>query len=216
MGSRMKKSAVVALGGITGALSLLCLFLSFLPASEYMMPMLAGMLLLPITVECGKRQGLLVYAAVALLALFLTPSLESRVLYATFFGYYPVLKAVFEEKLPRVPELLCKLLLFNAVICASYWLMLRFFGLDPAVFEIGGHDQVGQNRILTGEIFAHVFGVAQAEIAHGQFDILRFQRLGQPREERLFLIMQHADVIPIEQNVSHASMSPFLSSVCRR
>ena len=140
MGGRMKTSAAVALGGITGALSLLCLFLSFLPASEYMMPMLAGMLLLPITAECGKRQGLLVYASVALLALFLTPSLESRVLYAAFFGYYPVLKAVLEEKLPRVPELLCKLLLFNAVICASYWLMLRFFGLDPAVFEIGGHN----------------------------------------------------------------------------
>lgn len=135
----MKKSGEIALGGITGALSLLCLFLSFLPASEYVMPMLAGVLLLPAAVECGKRHALLVYGSVAILALFLTPSLESRVLYAAFFGYYPVVKALFEEKLQRAAGLLCKLLLFNAVMCASYWLMLRFFGLDPAVFDIGGH-----------------------------------------------------------------------------
>lgn len=139
MGSRMKKSGEIALGGITGALSLLCLLLSFLPASEYVMPMLAGALLLPITAECGKRRGFLVYGSVAVLALFLTPSLESRVLYVAFFGYYPVLKAFLEAKLPRLPEVLVKLALFNAVICASYWLMLRFMGLDPSVFDIGGH-----------------------------------------------------------------------------
>ena len=73
-------------------------------------------------------------------------------------------------------------------------------------FTIDENDVNETNFVLTA---ASVMGECQR-------DILRFQRFGQPRKEGFFLIMQHADVIPIEQNVCHASGSPFLSSVCRR
>ena len=102
------------------------------------MPMLAGMLLLPITVECGKRQGLLVYASVALLALFLTPSLESRVLYAAFFGYYPTLKLWLEGHTHRWVGCLIKFAVFNLTMVGSYVLMLRVFGLPADSFELFG------------------------------------------------------------------------------
>ena len=138
MGTPMRPAGKVALGGMMGALSLMCLMRSFIPSTEYMMPAIAGALLLPVVVECGRRWGLMVYAVTAILALLFTPMLEPRVLYVAFFGYYPVLKAALEGQPLRWLEWVGKLAVFNGSVCLSYWLMLQFMGLDPAVFEIFG------------------------------------------------------------------------------
>lgn len=140
MSTPMNRTGKVALGGILGALSLLCLLLSFIPASEYMMPAMAGALLLPVVIECGHRWGLMVYAVTAVLALLFTPALEPRVLYVAFFGYYPVFKAVLESQSRRWLEWMAKLAVFNGAVCLSYWLMLKFLGLSPEVFDFFGVD----------------------------------------------------------------------------
>ena len=128
----------LAVGGVMTALAVVALLLSFVPMTEYMMPALAGAMLLPVVMECGRRWAVGAYVAAALLALLLTPALEPKVLFVAFFGYYPIAKAWLESHLRKWLCWMAKLVIFNAAVCVAYWLMLRFFSLDPAVFDFFG------------------------------------------------------------------------------
>ena len=81
--------------------------------------------------ELGKGWAFGVYAAAGLLAILVIPSKEAAVLFVVFFGYYPILKAVLEKKLhSRLLEWIVKLLLFLSVMSVSYYLMIRFMGIE--------------------------------------------------------------------------------------
>ncbi len=134
----MKTTAKVAFGGIIGALSLACMFLTVFPFTEMALPAVAGAVLMPVVLEIGAKWGLMVYAADALLALLIAPNMEAKVLFIAFFGYYPVLKAILERLNIRWLEWLIKLVLFNVSMVVSYWLMMRFFGLPDDTFELFG------------------------------------------------------------------------------
>lgn len=134
----LKQSAKVALGGILCALSLVCMLLTFFPVSEIGLPALAGAVLIPIVLEIGVKWGWMAYACVGLLSLLICPNMESKLLFIAFFGYYPVLKAIVERLRKVWLEWLIKLVLFNATMVASYWLLLTFFGLPADSFEIFG------------------------------------------------------------------------------
>lgn len=134
-----KTAAAVAFCGVMSALSLLFLLLTAVPVTEISLAALAGLTAVPVVIEVGRRFGLLQYAAVAVLALLLVPTMEGKALYIAFFGYYPVFKSFIEQRrLPRAAEWVLKLLVFNAATVAAYLIMLRFFGLDPQSFTIGG------------------------------------------------------------------------------
>ncbi|MBQ2780722.1 MAG: hypothetical protein IJF42_04090 [Clostridia bacterium] len=128
----------LAIGGVMTALAVVALLLSLVPMTEYMMPALAGAMLLPVVMECGRRWAVGSYVAAALLALLLTPSLEAKVLFVAFFGYYSIAKAWLEGHFRPWLRWTCKFALFNIAVCVSYWLMLQFFSLDPAVFDFFG------------------------------------------------------------------------------
>jgi len=135
----MKQSGKVALGGIVSALSLsLLVSIAVIPFLTYALPAVAGSFLCIIVVEIGKRWACAVYAAVAILSLLIVPEKEVAFLYCALFGYYPVAKAALEQRLPKWLAMLCKLLLFNAAIAASYFLMMRFMGVVVDEFELWG------------------------------------------------------------------------------
>mgnify|MGYP007047903890 CR=1 FL=1 len=134
-----RSSGRIALCGITAALSLLFLLLTALPVTEMALPALAGVVLIPVVIELGRRAGLLTYVAVSLLALLVVPSLEGKALYVAFFGYYPIVKALLESRRPpRALEWTLKLLVFNLATVTTYWLLLTFFALPAETFTIGG------------------------------------------------------------------------------
>ena len=61
----MKKSAVMALCGMTAALSVVLLWLgAVLEVGMYAAPMLAGFCLLPVGTRCGRRSQILLWLAV--------------------------------------------------------------------------------------------------------------------------------------------------------
>lgn len=124
----------VAFGGITSALSLVCMFLSsLLPFAEYTCPALAGIALTALVIDFGKRTAYLAYAVVALLSLIIVPNKESALLFLFFFGYYPILKASLEQIHPRILEWAAKLAVFNAAILAAYWLMINALGMSQVL-----------------------------------------------------------------------------------
>ena len=135
----MKQSGKVALGGVLGALAVVCLLGTVFPYATFALPAMAGLVLVPVAIEAGKGPGWVTFLAVAALNLLLTPSMEAKILFIAFLGYYPLLKLLLDP-LPPVFSWVIKFALFNATVVSAYWLMLRLFALEDNSFEMFGVD----------------------------------------------------------------------------
>ncbi len=167
----MKQTSKLALGGILSALATLCLLLTVFPYATFALPALAGLVLLPVSLECGSRWGWCCYAAVSLLAFFVAPDKESALLFVLLFGYYPTLKLWLDSLLNPILRWGLKLALLNATAIGSYFLAtlvlhlpveMELFGLDlPLVFLLlcNGvfllYDQGLSNMVLVYETRLH-------------------------------------------------------------
>ena len=159
----MKQSAKTALGGVLAALMLVILFLfSLFPSLTIAAPAVASMLMLFVVLEIGRGWAFGVYLAVSALALILIPVKEAAVLFAAFFGYYPILKQILEKYIrPRFLEWCIKIVLFVGIMFASYYLMIRFMGIEfdeidrygkaaiPLLLCVGAAAFVGYDFCLT-------------------------------------------------------------------
>ena len=126
----MKQSSKCAVGGIVAALSLvLMISVAIIPFMTYALPALAGAFIVFVVIEIDKKWAAGVYAAVAILGIFLVPEKEVAVLYLAFFGYYPILKAVIESKTGTIVGWILKILTFEITMIVSYWLMIKFMGV---------------------------------------------------------------------------------------
>lgn len=131
MTKNLKKTSKIALSAVFSALSVaLMALISVIPSLELALPAIAGLFVAVMVIEIDRKWALGVWAAVSVLSLMIVPNKEVAIVYTVFFGYYPVLKSVLESKLPRVAEYAVKILTFTAVMTASYYLMMRFMGVD--------------------------------------------------------------------------------------
>lgn len=135
--NRAGKSRRIAFGGIVAGLSLaVLLFAGLFPFLEYACPAAAGILLVMLVLDFNKKTALIAYAAVALLALLICPNKEAAVLFACFFGCYPILKSCFEQLRSRILEWVLKLVFFNVSVLAGYWIVINLFGLTEVLESI--------------------------------------------------------------------------------
>jgi len=135
----LKISSKTALGGITAAVSIALMFvLSLIPLFTYTVPAAAAILIVPIVIEINKIWALGVYASTAILGILIIPNKEVAIIYAAFFGYYPILKAIIEKRMPFIPEWLLKITVFNVSLFASYYFMIRLMGLEIDEFQTFG------------------------------------------------------------------------------
>lgn len=125
----MKQSSRTAVSGMVAALSVVIMMLTIIPVLTYTAPAFAGILLMVIVIEINKKWAFGVYVAVGILSLLLATDKEAAVMYVAFFGYYPIIKAILESKLPRVAEWLCKFLIFNITMVASYFVIIKVFNI---------------------------------------------------------------------------------------
>ena len=126
-----KKVSRIALGGVLAALSLVLLYLSCLaPTGRIGIVAVAGLVPAVGVVSGGLGAGFLCYGAAGILGLILVPDKGCALLYAAFFGLYPMVKSAV-ERLRKLPlELLLKLVFFNAV------LTVFLFGLSGLLFPL--------------------------------------------------------------------------------
>lgn len=125
----LSQASKTAIGGMAVALSVVLMLPTAFEIFVYALPAIAGMLTLFCVIELGKSWAAGVYAASSAIGLLLIPNKEAVVLYVAFFGYYAILKAVFESWLPRAVEYLLKFLVFNASVVAAYALLVKVFGM---------------------------------------------------------------------------------------
>ena len=150
------KSSQVAIGGMASGLCLLLMFLTgMIPFSDYVCPTFAGLVLIAVAEEMGRKTAFIVYGATALLSLLLAPSKEAAILFLFFFGYYPVLRTILEQRVGvKLLRLVAKLLLFNVMIVLGYLVVINVLGIPDILEEFGSF---GKYSALVLLLFGNVF-----------------------------------------------------------
>jgi len=125
-------AANIALGGILAALAVVIMGMgTLIPVATYVCPMLCAILLQLILKICGEKIAWGWYGAVSILSMLMAPDKEAAAIFLVL-GYYPILKPMFDR---RKGKWFWKLLFFNAVILATYWLLMHLFGFDQITAE---------------------------------------------------------------------------------
>ncbi|MBQ4264725.1 MAG: hypothetical protein IJB85_04355 [Clostridia bacterium] len=133
--SSREQSKRIAFCGLTAALSVaLMLTGGLIPIATYCAPMAAGILLLPVMLEYGKKSAWTAYAAVALITLLMGVDKEASFFYL-FIGYYPLLKWEIERIKNKKLRLLCKLLVFNAAVIIMYLVLGFLLNMNALIQE---------------------------------------------------------------------------------
>lgn len=124
----MKTTSLTALGGIVTALSVFIMFLAgVIPNMTYVIPGICGVLLIPTVREADLKWSVFIYTAVSLLSIFIVADKEAVVMYIFFFGYYTIVKNIYDRRIPQPLRILVKLITFNAAIILGYLLLIYVF-----------------------------------------------------------------------------------------
>lgn len=124
---KAKNTGRPALAGVLTALALVFLLFTVSPLATAGLAAVAGLCGIPVVIELGRKAGLIHFAAVALLALLIVPTVEGKGMYTAFFGWYTIYKAWVESKnLPRPAEWGVKIAAFIAAVAAygAVWVWL--------------------------------------------------------------------------------------------
>ncbi len=154
----------IALGGIISALSIVLMFLTgIIPTLTYAIPAIAGGLLIMIVIEIGAKFAGAVYLAVSALSLLMVADKEAAVMYAMFFGYYPIIKSFIEKKFNSVCAWIAKYLIFNAAIVLSYLIVSKIFMITYEDMDFLGRFAIPVLLIICNIVFV-IYDVAMTRI----------------------------------------------------
>ena len=129
---RNSKAKQIALGGIFAALAVVIMsFGGMIPSATFVCPMVCCIILQIVRKVCSDRIAWAWYGAVAILSLLMGPDKEAAAVFV-FLGYYPIIKPKFDNS-PL--NWLWKILYFNIVILAMYWLLIHIFGMAQLADE---------------------------------------------------------------------------------
>lgn len=102
----------------------------FVPFGEFALPAAAGAVLVAVACENGVSVAFTVYSAAALLALIVSPVKESAVLFAAFFGYYPIICPMLSKIKSKAVRVAAKFGIFNFSVVGGYFLLIKIFGFQ--------------------------------------------------------------------------------------
>lgn len=126
----MKHNSKVALGAMLSALSVVVLLPTAIEVMVYALPAVASIFVAFAAVEMGRKWAVAVFVTSSVVGLIVVPNKEAIILYAAFFGYYPILKSFLESKNKRIIEYAVKLVVFNLTMIGAYLAMIYIFGMD--------------------------------------------------------------------------------------
>lgn len=137
----MKKRSLsyrTALGGTLASMCLVCQFITgVFPMFYIIMPMICGVLVTVMAREAGTKWGFLMYFAVSLLSLFITPNKEAALIFIMFFGHYPLLRPSIAKIKPYALSYALRLIFFNVCIVSYFGLTILLFGAEEMLEGMG-------------------------------------------------------------------------------
>lgn len=90
----------------------------------YACPLLAGVFFILVGEKYGRKYHVMLYAVSAVLCFLLVPNIEQNLIFAGFFGWYPIIRPSL-QKLPKILGWIVKFGIFNGVVLAIEWLVMR-------------------------------------------------------------------------------------------
>ena len=142
-----KSSRKIALCGLMTALGAALMLLGGLfPIATYVVPLAAGVLLLPARSEYGTGTALVQWLATCLIVLALGVDREAAFFYV-FLGYYPAVKPKFDALSPLALRIAVKLALFAAATAAMYALLYFVLKLSAII------EQMAEAGFILGALF---------------------------------------------------------------
>lgn len=101
--------------------------------------MFAGALLISIVIEYDFKWALGVYVVVSVLSVFLAGDKEAVLFFVALFGYYPILKNIFEVKIKnKALIILLKLVVFNIAAVASFFFASFILKISAEEYTVFG------------------------------------------------------------------------------
>ncbi len=124
-----KQTSYLTLCAITAALITAVMLSAYFPFLTYAVPAVAGALIIIPLAQAGKGYAFATYIVSSVLAmLFAEP--EAKLMYICFFGFYPIVKAIFEKIRFRFFEYLLKFITFNGAVTLVYVVFAKLFMID--------------------------------------------------------------------------------------
>lgn len=108
---------------------------SLLPTLTYAIPAIAALLVLFMQVECNSKWAFAVFVGTSIISALIVPYKEAVGIYIALLGYYPLVKTFFDKPKNKYISLLIKSVFFTVVIVATYWVMMRVFGISTELLE---------------------------------------------------------------------------------
>lgn len=135
----MNRSVQVAFCGISAAFSTVIMLLAgVVPTATYAISALAGVFTIAIVMEMNIGWAFASYVVSAGISVLIVPDKSAVLLYVIFFGFYPILKAIFERIQIKVIAYLLKLAVFNVAAICAYIIAIALFMLKPESLVIFG------------------------------------------------------------------------------
>lgn len=132
----MKQSVKAAVSGVSAALSVALMFCSSLfYIFTYVMPMLLGVLIIVIKNTFSTSCAWFVYIATSIISFILVPEKETVLMYALFFGYYPIIKDSIDRIISKAFAVILKFIIFNISVFLVEFIAYYVFGIP--FFEDG-------------------------------------------------------------------------------
>lgn len=134
----------IALGGTLASMCLACQFITgVFPVFYIIMPMICGVLITLMANETNIRWGFLMYLAVSVLSLFITPNKDAALIFIMFFGPYPLIRPAFSKIRPGFIGFAIKALFFNFCIIIYFLITVFLFGAQELIEEMGEFGKYG-------------------------------------------------------------------------
>lgn len=118
------------------ALAVVIMLTAYFPYMTYAIPAIAAIAILIPRIECGAKSGIITFLAAAVLSL-LFGEMESKLLFVTFLGWYPLAKWEIDRIPKRILRILIKAVIFNLAVFIYYYLCIGLLQVDGAEFELG-------------------------------------------------------------------------------
>lgn len=159
----MKNTGKITLCAMMSALASMFMLTSYFPYLTYAIPALAGLFIMVAVIEVNVKWAAVAYASSAIItALVAEP--EAKMLYILFFGYYPILKAVFESLKSRTLEYLLKFAVLNVAVIFAYTFVAELVGVDLS--DMGDFGKYSTPILLVGaNIVFLVYDIAVTKMA---------------------------------------------------
>ena len=130
------RSFKAAFGGIIAALSIVLMFSTgLIPTLTYAIPAICGALLMAVVIEISPAFASAIYVAVSILSLLVVADKEAAVMYAAFFGYYPIIKSFIERKTGKIASWVIKYIIFNIAMIINFDIKIHAIEEEKPVFE---------------------------------------------------------------------------------